>query len=68
MTEPDRRTMDGTADTHPGAGPPSGYIAVPLGKGGCILMLTTAEYTQAIARGKRWRRQEALRRRIEGNR
>jgi hypothetical protein len=68
MTEREGRTLDGTADTHTRASPPHGYIAVPLGKGGCILILTTVEYVQAIARGKRWRRQEALRRRVEGSR
>jgi hypothetical protein len=68
VTEREGRTADGPAGRPEAHESPPGFVRVPLGKGGCILMLTAAEYAQAIARGKRWRRQEAWRRRIEGTR
>lgn len=40
--------------------PPPGFMAVPVGKGGCLLLLTDREYVQAIQRGKRFRRRAAL--------
>jgi len=42
--------------------PPAGLILVPLK--GAILLLTEAEYRRAIFRGKWWRRQIALARRV----
>lgn len=37
---------------------PQGYVAVDAGKG-CVLLLTAQEYTQALKRGKVWRRRQA---------
>jgi hypothetical protein len=39
--------------------PPTGLIAVPLGKGGVLLLLTEREYLAGIRRGKLWRRAQA---------
>lgn len=38
--------------------PSDGYVKVDAGKG-CVLLLTAQEYTQALKRGKTWRRRQA---------
>lgn len=38
--------------------PPTGLIAIPVGKG-CVLLLTRDEYTRGLRRGKWWRRRVA---------
>jgi hypothetical protein len=38
-------------------------VLVPLGKGGCMLLLTEREYREGIKRGKRWRRAQDVARR-----
>jgi hypothetical protein len=44
--------------------PTPGLIAVPLMKG-YILLLTEREVTAGVERGKRWRRRQAMLRRIK---
>ncbi len=44
---------------------PAGLVAVPMDKGGCILVLTVQEYTRAIRRGKFFRRRATEAKRAE---
>lgn len=45
------------------AKPAEPMVPVPIGKG-CLLLLTQGEYLRALARGKAFRRREALQARI----
>ncbi|HLG43669.1 MAG TPA: hypothetical protein VI337_01500 [Nitrospirales bacterium] len=65
MTRADRPPQADQATTPKDA---SGFVQVPVGKAGCVLVLTEAEYLRGIRRGKWWRRRDALRRRGDGER
>ena len=49
--------------TVPRSEPPAGLIPVAVGKA-CVLLLTSAEFTAGLKRGKVWRRRVALAKRL----